>query len=208
MFQLLIAVGDVGILGARVVEFRHAPRQRLHLFFDGMKIVEHGHALGKDGAAGEGEAILRKVSGRDAFGAGDGAVVERLEPGQDFHHRGLAGAVRSDQTDARLRRNQPVGVLEQELVAIALAGAGELDHVYLSKHNRRGSGSQWLALSIATQDGYTDQRPVMTPQNRENLLTRVHSAGRTVGKVWAAAALDPGQAVRIPGESRVGTQWS
>jgi hypothetical protein len=25
-------------------------------------------------------------------------------------------------------RDQPVGVLEQELVAIALAGAGELDH--------------------------------------------------------------------------------
>jgi len=27
-----------------------------------------------------------------------------------------------------IRRDQPVGVLEQELVAIALAGAGELDH--------------------------------------------------------------------------------
>ena len=59
------------------------------------------------------------------------AVVERLAPGQDFHDGGLAGAVCSDQTDAGFGRDQPVGVLEQELVAVALAGAGELDHGYL-----------------------------------------------------------------------------
>jgi len=71
---------------------------------------------------------LGKVSGGDAFGTRDGAVVERLATGKDFHDGGLAGAVGSDQADVGFGRDQPVGVLEQELVAIALAGAGELDH--------------------------------------------------------------------------------
>jgi len=42
---------------------------------------------------------LGKVSGGDAFGARDGAVVERLATGKDFHDGGLAGAVGSDQAD-------------------------------------------------------------------------------------------------------------
>src|SRR5208282_3617531 len=102
-------------------------------------------ALSENRATGEGEAVLRKVSGRNAFGARDGAVVEGLASGKNFHDGGLAGAVCSDQTDAGFWRNQPVGILEQELVTVALAGAGELDHrcIYLNTNgaDRAGKGS-------------------------------------------------------------------
>ncbi len=128
VFELLVTVGDVRVFRALMVEFRHAASERLHFFFDGMEFGKHRHALGKNRAARHGEAVLRQVSGRDAFGARDSAVVERLAPCKNFHDGRLAGAVRSDQTDAGFRRDQPVGVLEQELVAVALAGAGELDH--------------------------------------------------------------------------------
>ena len=57
-----------------------------------------------------------------------GTVVERLESRQNFHDRRFAGTVRSDQTDVRFRSDQPVGVFEEQFVAIALAGPGELNH--------------------------------------------------------------------------------
>ena len=112
VFQLLVAVGDVRVVLTLVVEFRHAAGERFHFFFHRMKLVKHRQALGKDGAAGHGEAVLGKVSAGNTFGARDRAVVERFAAGQNFHHRRLAGAVRSDQTDARFRRDQPVSVFE------------------------------------------------------------------------------------------------
>ena len=69
MLEFLITIRDVGILGAGVVEIRHAARERLHFFFNGMEIVEHRQALGEDGAAGKCEAVLGKVSGGSALGA-------------------------------------------------------------------------------------------------------------------------------------------
>ncbi len=54
VFQLLVAVGDVGVFLALVVEFGHAAGERLHFFFDGVEFVKHRHAFGKDGAAGHG----------------------------------------------------------------------------------------------------------------------------------------------------------
>ncbi len=132
VLEFLVTVGNGGVFGALVVEFRHAAGERLHFFFDGMKLGKHGQTLGENGLAGEGEAVLRKVSDGNIFGARDGAVVERFAPGKDFHYRGLAGAVRSNQANAGFWRNQPVGVFEQELVAIALAGSGKLDHGSLS----------------------------------------------------------------------------
>src|SRR5258708_38321906 len=124
VFQLLIAVGDVGILSARVVEFRHAAGKRLHFFLDSMEFGKNGDALGKNRAPGHRKTVLRKVSRGDAFRARYAAVVERLAPGKDLHDGGFAGPIRSDQADARFRRDQPVGVLEQELVAVALPGGG------------------------------------------------------------------------------------
>src|SRR5437660_7063994 len=135
VFELLVPVGDIGVFGAGMVEFRHAAGERLHFLFDGIELGKDRQAFSENGAAGHGKAVLRKVSGGDAFGARDGAVVERFAPGKDLHDGGLAGAVRSDETDARFWRNQPVGVLKQELVAVALAGGGELDHgSVLSSH--------------------------------------------------------------------------
>ena len=120
-----------------MVEFGHAAGERFHFFLDGVEIVENGDALVEHRATGHGEAVLREVSGGDAFGARDRAVVEGFQTGQDLHDRGFASAVGPDQTDARLGRDQPVGVLEQQFVAVALAGAGKLDHglVYLSSHD-------------------------------------------------------------------------
>ena len=63
VFELLVTVGDGGVFRALVVEFRHAAGERLHFFFDGFEFGKHGQALGEDGAAGQGEAVLRKVSG-------------------------------------------------------------------------------------------------------------------------------------------------
>ena len=83
-----------------MVEFGHAVRQRFEFLFHGAQIVEHRHALGEDGAAGEREAILRQISGGRAFGDDEGAVVERVHAGENLHQRGLAGAVGADQADA------------------------------------------------------------------------------------------------------------
>ena len=93
-----------------------------------MKLVKDGHAFGKNRAASHGEAVLRKVAGRNAFGARDRPIIERFASGQDLHNRRFARAVCSDQTNARFRRNQPVSVFEQKLMAVALARAGKLDH--------------------------------------------------------------------------------
>ncbi len=100
VFELLVTVGDVGVFGARVVEFRHASGERLHFFLDGMKFGKHRHALGKNGTAGHGEAVLRKVSRGNALGARDGAVVERLAAGKNLHDGGFASTVGSNQADA------------------------------------------------------------------------------------------------------------
>ena len=60
---------------------------------------------------------------------------------ENFQERGFAGAVRADQADAVFGRDQPVRSFEQELVAKAFSGAGELNHgLFLSSHERRNEG--------------------------------------------------------------------
>src|ERR1700686_576641 len=113
----------------------------------------------KNGAAGHGEPVRGKVSAGDAFGARDGTVVERLAPGKDFHDGGLAGAVRSDQTDPGFWRDQPVGVLKQELVAVALAGAGELDHGCLYLNIADESVAQIAEKNSVSYQGIASARP-------------------------------------------------
>ena len=122
MLEFLVAVGDGGILLAQVVELGHVVGEGLHLFFHGVEIVEDRHALGKDGATGEGEAVLREVAGGNAPGARDGAIVERFKSAEDFHDGGFAGAVGADEADAGLRRDEPVGIFEEQFVAVTLAG--------------------------------------------------------------------------------------
>ncbi len=119
-----------------MVEFRHVSGQVFHLLFHVAQLREDRHALGKDGAAGERQPILRQVPGADALGPADRAVVEAFRTRQNLQQRGFAGAVRAHQADAVARRDQPVRSLEEELVAIAFSGGGELNHSCQSSHER------------------------------------------------------------------------
>ena len=103
--------------------------QRFHLLLHLAQVLEHAHAFGEDGAAGERQAVLRQIALADAFGKGDVAVIERFHAAQDLEQRGLAGAVGADQARALLGRDQPVAVFEQEFVAETLAGALQLNHL-------------------------------------------------------------------------------
>ena len=111
-----------------MIEFGHASGQLFHLLFHSSQVRENRHALSEDGAPGERQPILRQISGADALGPADGAVVEAFSSGQNLQQRGFAGAVRADQADAVAGRDHPVRAFEEELVAIAFAGAGELEH--------------------------------------------------------------------------------
>ena len=71
---------------------------------------------------GERQPVLRQVSGADALGAADGAIVEAFGAGQNLQQGGFTGAVRAHQPHAVARRDHPVRAFEEELVAIALAG--------------------------------------------------------------------------------------
>ena len=88
------------------------------------------HALGEHGASGERQPILRQVSRADALGPADGAVIEAFGARQNLQQGGFAGAVRAHQTHAVARRDHPVRPFEEELVAIAFAGGGELKHSF------------------------------------------------------------------------------
>src|SRR5256886_4860785 len=65
---------------------------------------------------------LRQIAGADAFGNADGAIVECFQSAEKFQQRGFSRAVRAHQTDAVLRRDQPVHSLEQALMAITFSG--------------------------------------------------------------------------------------
>ena len=90
---------------------------------DGTQFGEDGHAFGKNRATRQREPILREVAGRDSSGSGDFAVVQGFQTCQNFHQGGLACAICAHQTEAVLRRDQPVHVLKQQLVPVALARA-------------------------------------------------------------------------------------
>ena len=95
---------------------------------EGVEVVEDGEALGEDGFAAEGEAILREIAEGHAFDAGELAVVEGFDAAEDFEQGGFAGAVAADEAGALVRRDEPVGVFEEEFLAEAFAGGGELEH--------------------------------------------------------------------------------
>ena len=122
------AVGGSGVGVALRVELGERGGDRFHLFFKAEQFVEDGQAFVEDGAAGERQAVLREVSDAHTAGALHLAVVEAVESGEDLHQRGLAGAVRADQSSLLVRGDQPVGVLEKEFRAKTLARIGELQH--------------------------------------------------------------------------------
>ena len=128
-------VGDVGVAigsGQVLFGFRVGRREGVGEVFgfalEGVEVIEDGETLGEDGFAAEGEAILREVAEGHAFDAGELAVVEGFDAAEDFEEGGFAGAVAADEAGALVRRDEPVGVFEEEFLAEAFAGGGELKH--------------------------------------------------------------------------------
>ena len=105
-----------------------------------VELVEDGEALVEDGVAAEGEAVLREVAEGHALDAGELAVVEGFDAGEDLEQRGFARAVAADQAGALVRRDQPVDVFKEEFLAEAFAGGGELEHLLLFSHLKDDRG--------------------------------------------------------------------
>ena len=125
------ALGDLRVFGSCMDRARTCVAVSSSISFPcSRRSCENRHALGEDGAAGERQPILRQVAALMPFGTADGAVVERFHAGQNLQQRGFAGAVGADDADAVVGRDQPVGSFEEEFVAVALAGAGELNHSF------------------------------------------------------------------------------
>ena len=101
------------------------------------EVVEDGEALGKDGLAADGEAVLRQVSNGHSLDRGELAVVEGIEAGEDLEQRGFARAIAANQASALVRRDEPVDVFKEEFGAEPFAGGGELKHCLLFSHLRR-----------------------------------------------------------------------
>ena len=143
MLHAVVAVGHGVVLGAGVVEFRHAVSKRFHFGFHGAKFVEHRHAFVENAAAGERESVLGQISGGGAFSEGERAVVEGVHAGEDFHERGFAGAVAADQADAVAGRDQPLRVFEEQFVAETFSGAGQLNHGLELWSHKAGAAGEW-----------------------------------------------------------------
>ena len=79
-----VALGCCGVLLRFGVGFGEDGGEGDGLALELVEVVEDGEALGEDGAAAEGEAVLREIAEGDAFVAGDGAVVEGLDAADDF----------------------------------------------------------------------------------------------------------------------------
>ena len=124
----LVAVRNLRVLRRRRIELAHLVGKLLHLLFQRLQVGEDGHALVKDGATGELQAILRQVAERRVLGGDDAAVVERLDAAQNLQQRGFAGAIGAHQPTRSLRREQPVKIFEKKFGAEAFAGRGKLDH--------------------------------------------------------------------------------
>ena len=126
--EAMVAVRDFGIGGALRINLRHALREGFQLFFHGEQAREHLHAFFKDGAAGEGEAILGKVAGADAPGGGQRSIIQGFDSGKDLEQGGFPSAVCAHNSGAITRSDQPVELLKEQLGPESLAGGRELDH--------------------------------------------------------------------------------
>ena len=100
VLEALIALRDLRVFRRGVIELGHASGQVFHLLFHLSQLGKNRHALGEHGASGEREPVLRQVAGADALGRAERTVVERLDPRENLHQRGFAGAVRAHQADA------------------------------------------------------------------------------------------------------------
>jgi hypothetical protein len=123
-------VGDVGVAlgGCEIffgfgVFFGEDVGELYRLGFECVEVVEDGVALLEDRLAAHGEAVLRQITEGHPFHAGERAVIERFDAGDDLEQGGFARAVAADQAGALVWRDEPIGVFEEEFLAEPLAGA-------------------------------------------------------------------------------------
>src|ERR1700722_10582974 len=137
MFEAVIAIGHGGIFRTIVVEFGKTVQQRFEFLLHRPQVFEDRHALGEYGSSRKREPVLWKIASGGALGHDERTVVEGVDPGQHFHQRGLAGAVRAHQSDAITWRDEPIGIFEEKLMAETFSGARELNHgLDLSSHKK------------------------------------------------------------------------
>ncbi len=84
--------------------------------------------LFEEGPAAVIEAVLGEVSDRQARWLGDLAAVGLVEARQHFEQGGLAGAIRTAQSDTLPIVDLPADRVEEDAVAERLAEGGKLDH--------------------------------------------------------------------------------
>ena len=89
-----------------------------------MQPGENRQALVKDGTAAERETVLWEITGGNALGTRDRAIVQRFQPREDFQERRFPGAVRAHQAYAVAGRDQPIEIFEENFRAEALSGRG------------------------------------------------------------------------------------
>ena len=96
----------------------------LHL----VQLVEDGEAFLEYRAAGKLQSLLRQIADADAARLLEGAVVQRLQPGQHLHQRGFSRAVRAHQRSLLVVADEPVGLKKQHARPEPLAGIFERKH--------------------------------------------------------------------------------
>ena len=81
-----------------------------------------------DGAARVGQAILRQVTDGQPGRLGDQAAVGLFQPRHHLQQRGLAGSVRTRETDAIAIVDLPADGVQEDAAAERFGERGELDH--------------------------------------------------------------------------------
>src|SRR6185437_7103306 len=128
ILRLVVTLRDRTIFQALMVQFRHPMRQIFLFLLQSAKRIKDGHALGEHRAARKIDAILRKVAGDNALCGIDRPIVERLNLRQNLQQRRLPRTIRADNTNALLRRNQPIEIFKKNAGAEAFPGFGKLNH--------------------------------------------------------------------------------
>ncbi len=127
-FGAMKAVRHGGVFGAGRIEVAHPRGQLLLLFLERPQFVEHRHAFGEYGAAGERESFLGQITDGDAALHGDVAGIEALDPGQHLEQGRFSGAVSAHEAGAFLGRHQPIGAFKKDFGPVAFPGPAELNH--------------------------------------------------------------------------------
>src|SRR6185436_4258779 len=93
------------------------------------------------------EAVLRQVADREIRRLGDDARVGFLEVGQHLEQGGLAGAVRSAQSDTITVPDLPGDAIEERAIAEGLGEFAELNHAADAPNARAAASSTWVSRS-------------------------------------------------------------